>query len=317
MTMVFRTLRKHVNPASILALVALVFAATGGAFAATGGGGSSSSHATLTATVAKSKSKAKASPRGPAGPKGATGATGPVGPVGPTGPTGATGATGTGTNGTNGENGKDGAPGKNGESVTNTKLAIGSAACPEGGAEFKVGSGTATKACTGEKGVLHPGETLPPGATETGAWAVELHAEGEQAIVPVSFNIPLSGTIAETEVHLTPTTHLPSCEGLVDPALKECEEKKTSLEEEQKQHEAEFKASCPGTPEEPTAKPGNLCIYKAVLFGAEFNNKAVTQPGAFQTTGAGKTGALLSFTYQAGEAPSHAGWGTWAVTEKY
>ena len=53
----FQALRKHLNPATVMAFAALVFALTGGAFAATGG--SSPSHATLTASAAKSKAKPK------------------------------------------------------------------------------------------------------------------------------------------------------------------------------------------------------------------------------------------------------------------
>ena len=93
----FQALRKHLTPSTFIAFVALVFAVTGGAFAAGSHGGGSPVQATASsgrvgsatplATSAKSKgkSKSKAGPRGPAGPKGATGATGPAGPAGATG----------------------------------------------------------------------------------------------------------------------------------------------------------------------------------------------------------------------------------------
>src|ERR1700691_2669800 len=56
--MTFAAIRKHTNRVSILAFVALVFAVTGVAFAATRGGGGSR-HATLSATVAKSQARLK------------------------------------------------------------------------------------------------------------------------------------------------------------------------------------------------------------------------------------------------------------------
>ena len=81
----FRALRNHLTPSTAIAFVALVFAITGGAFAATGSvnnSGGGGSHGTLTASVAKKKAKPKpkGGARGPAGPKGAPGATGPAGP---------------------------------------------------------------------------------------------------------------------------------------------------------------------------------------------------------------------------------------------
>ena len=170
-------IRKHLNPATALAFVALVFALTGGAFAATGGG-SSPSKATASAggagssiaTAAKAKAKTKAGPRGPAGPKGATGAagaTGATGPGGATGPSGAQGLAGTnGTNGTNGEPGKEGPKGNEGK-------------------EGKEGSPWTA------------GGTLPSKATETGNWAIgalpapEVFASFSGVETSISFGIQL------------------------------------------------------------------------------------------------------------------------------
>jgi hypothetical protein len=67
-------LKQHLNPATGIALMALVFAMTGGAYAA--------NHYVITSTrqikpsVLKKKAKGKT---GPAGPNGAPGATGPAG----------------------------------------------------------------------------------------------------------------------------------------------------------------------------------------------------------------------------------------------
>ncbi len=130
----FSIIRKHLTPSTAIAIVALVFAITGGAFAATGGssnGGKSASataSATPLASAAKSKAKPKAGPRGLAGPAGKTGATGPAGPAGPAGAAGAKGETGAaggqgpqgpqGPQGEKGETGKEGTPGKPGKNGT-------------------------------------------------------------------------------------------------------------------------------------------------------------------------------------------------------
>jgi hypothetical protein len=166
----FQRIRKHLTPSTAIAFLALVFALTGGAFAASSnGGGGSSSHATLTASAAKAKAapKGKAGPRGPAGAKGATGAAGPAGPAGSQGPAGAAGAAGgkgesgaTGT-GVEGKEGKEGAPGKE-------------------GVKGKEGSPWTA------------GGVLPAGKTETGTFAAQ-GPENDEIYVPISFAIPIEG----------------------------------------------------------------------------------------------------------------------------
>lgn len=168
-------LRKHLTPSVFIALIALVFALTGGAFAATGGG--SSSHATLTASAAKSKakSKTKAGARGPAGPagkNGTNGANGAAGAQGPAGPQGAAGGKGeTGSPGTDGTDGTDGTNGTNGA----------------------------------EGSPWTDGGTLPSESTETGQWAVGQYMPGTEAIesvdVGLSFTIPLAKRLNSEHVH--------------------------------------------------------------------------------------------------------------------
>jgi hypothetical protein len=168
-------IRKHITPATAMSFVALVFAMTGGALAASSSGGGTGSKTTASvtrgtpaATAAKSKAKpkAKTGPRGPAGPKGATGAAGATGPAGPTGATGATGAAGTngtGTEGKEGKEGKAGAPGEPGE--------------------------------PGPEGVCSKANcVLPKGTSEKGVWGADgppstafFHA----TYAPISFVIPL------------------------------------------------------------------------------------------------------------------------------
>jgi hypothetical protein len=99
----FSTISKRVTYANVAMTLALVFAMSGGAFAA--------SKYLITSTK-------QIKPSVLASLKGAAGKTGPAGPQGPAGPTGAQGAKGengaAGQNGTNGEAGKEGAAGKNG-----------------------------------------------------------------------------------------------------------------------------------------------------------------------------------------------------------
>jgi hypothetical protein len=171
-------IRRHVNPTTFIALLALVFALTGGAFAASGGGagnasgksaGRADANRPLAAAAKKAKPapKGKTGPRGPAGAKGATGATGTTGPVGATGPTGATGATGpTGTPGANGTNGANGAPGE--------------------------------KGATGSPWTA--GGTLPSKATETGTWVFST-PEALEPFVSISFTIPLAEGLEGSQVH--------------------------------------------------------------------------------------------------------------------
>lgn len=170
----FQSIRKHLSPTTVVAFVALVFAMTGGAFAASGGGGGAgkatggqASTNVVVATMAKSKAKpkAKAGPRGPAGPAGKNGANGANGATGPQGLAGAKGETGAaGTNGTNGTGteGKEGPEGKEGK---------------EGKTGFT--------------------ETLPKGKTLQGDWAIEAQLAGTgiadgSATSSISFGIPLA-----------------------------------------------------------------------------------------------------------------------------
>jgi Collagen triple helix repeat (20 copies) len=219
--------RKHLTPSTGIALIALVFALAGGAFAANGGGGSpgnttkSGTSARALAMISKAKAKGKTGPRGPAGPAGKTGPAGPAGAPGPAGPQGPQGPQG--TPGANGQNGTPGSPGANGESVTSKTVPTGSVKCSGlGGVEYTV-SGKTTLVCNGQTGFT---ETLPKGSTETGVWA----ATGPEAQAPISFPIPLSGALDGNHVHSV------------------VEGSKT--------------AECPGTVEKPAAAEGNLCVYQ-------------------------------------------------------
>jgi Collagen triple helix repeat (20 copies) len=98
--------RRRVSGAGVIATVALVFAMSGGAYAA---------QRYLITSTKQISPKVLKSLKGAAGAKGANGAAGATGPAGPAGPAGATGPAGVkGENGTNGTNGVEGKEGKQG-----------------------------------------------------------------------------------------------------------------------------------------------------------------------------------------------------------
>jgi Collagen triple helix repeat (20 copies) len=294
----YQHIRKHLTPSTLIAFVALVFALTGGAFAASSHNGSGSNPTasaggragasnSLLATVAKAKAKTKAGPRGPAGPKGATGATGPAGPAGPAGATGPAGSQGpAGANGTNGSNGEAGKEGKQGEAGN------------EGSPWTDNG-------------------TLPAGSTETGTWMVSVSRATKEEIegevppdfgneeVGISFPIPLS---AEPTPHYIET--------------KEVEEEK-------------LPDGCKGTAIKPEAEPGNLCVFatlpvsathlepetlQGISSGSGFVNPAFylnISKGKFEghrEAGASPYGTVLVLTSTETRISENYALGTWAVT---
>jgi hypothetical protein len=189
--------RIHVTPATAIATLALVFAMTGGAYAA--GKYLITSTKQISPKVLKQLKGANGKPGAPGtnGTNGAPGATGPAGGAGPQGNPGGTGGA--------------GPQGNPGESVTVAKTS--SKECNnEGGVKASNASGTAT-ACNGKTGFT---ETLPAGKTETGEWSITHSASGAEIFgTAISFVIPLSAGLDETHVHfIMPNETLPSgCTG--------------------------------------------------------------------------------------------------------
>ena len=152
--------RMRLTPSTVIATLALVFAMTGGAYAA------KKYLITSTKQISPSVLKALKGKAGPAGPAG----TGTAGAAGPQGPGGAAGA-----KGENGVPGKEGPPGKNGTNGTNGAPGEEGPAGPEGVCS--------TSSCH-----------LPSGVTETGTF--EGTSSAAKAIqLPISFPIPLPSSL--------------------------------------------------------------------------------------------------------------------------
>ena len=282
----FSTLRTRFGIPGVISVMALVFALIGGAYAAQSQDGGK----------ATASAKAKKGPRGPKGPKGDTG---PAGPAGPTGAAGAQGPKGdAGAKGDNGEPGEPGTPGTPGKSAEATSFTgsktVGSVTCTEGGVEVKSAKPT-TAVCNGAKGQTGFTKTLPPGATETGAWTISESSSGSLVTsAPISFSIPLAEPIEEGNARAF---------------------NQKATEEE------EFGTSgCKGTAAEPTAPAGKLCVYTAYEFSE--HAEGVFEPRSFEGDfgAASVSGAVLSGPFLLGnlknlEEPGIVeSWGTWAVT---
>lgn len=306
-------IRKRLTVANVAAVLALVFAMSGGAFAASHATSAKShkkhktSGVVITSVHQISKSVLSA----------LKGAVGPVGPVGPEGKAGTAGKDGSpGTPGTNGVSAKattfagalhgckdggvevtssspvaflcNGENGSSGKSVTSKSFAgtaepAGEPCKKAGGDEFEVeGSGATTYVCNGAG--------AGGGGTETGTFAINFHAfsAGEGQFAAISFPTPLSAPLGEggaagTEVHF----------------LKE----------------GETATGCTGSASNPTAAAGVLCVYTTFETNIEPGSLAVFNDELQEPSpSAGKSGAILKVK---GEAEGKANvYGVFAVTGK-
>lgn len=171
--------RRRLTYANVLVTLALVFALSGGAYAAT--------KYVITSTK-------QISPKVLKSLVGKTGAAGPAGPAGAAGPQGPAGA-----------NGKDGAPGKEGPAGKEGPQG------PKGeaGAQGKEGK-EGPEGPQGPPGTTGFTKTLPKGETETGAWSVVVRGIAEGAVTTsISFAIPLKLPLNSEHVKV-----VPNCEGL-------------------------------------------------------------------------------------------------------
>jgi hypothetical protein len=156
-----KRIRSRITPSTLIATVALVFAMTGGAYAASKVLITSTKQISPKVLASLKGATGKQGAAGPAGSPGATG-TGTAGAAGPAGPAGTPGA-----------NGKEGAPGKDGAPGTPGK------------------NGT-----TGFTKTL-PSKSTETGVWSYG----EIAAAVEELHVPISFPIPLSAGLDASHVH--------------------------------------------------------------------------------------------------------------------
>lgn len=262
----------------IVAVVALIAALGGGAYAASGAlSGKQKKEVTK---IAQTQAKKFA---GKQGPEGKQGATGPGGSTGSKGDAGAKGDA-----GTPGTPGTAGGPGASGKSVVATPIAEGEPTqCEEqGGVEYEVdGSGEAAEICNGGEGSPWTVGGLPKGATETGSWALnadeksgeEFNGSETRVRVPISFSVPLTAPIEEaSDVHYVG----PGGDGTI----------------------------CTGTVTKPTAPEGQLCVYESEVSNATFLRiMNLEQESSTVST----AGGYLWFK----EVHDYAsGYGSWAVT---
>jgi hypothetical protein len=192
----FSILKKRLGIPGLLAIIALVFAMGGAAWAA---------KKYVVTSTAQIKPSVLKDLEGANGPRGATGAQGPAGANGTNGKDG--------SNGSNGKNGDNGTSGNNGKSVTTGNATP--AECVEGGSTVEVEGvpSTKKKICNGEEGSpWAAGGLLPSNSTETGTWAGNTAGVEAEAYISISLALP-------TEPALTPVyegTTAEGCPGIVN-----------------------------------------------------------------------------------------------------
>lgn len=307
-------MRKRLTFANVAMTLALVFAMSGGAYAA--------KKFLITSTKQISPSVLKQL-KGAKGPAGAPGAQGPQGPAGAAGAQGLA--------------GKDGAPGIAGKDGVNGKsVAVSGSApnCSQGGSTLEVeGSGSKHEICNGEEGPQGSpwtaGGTLPSGSTETGSWSLSgVYANPAPPVVNIPFSIPLAASLGESQVHLIDAKGMELLFNL-----------ETGSVEEVTPTQCGSALSPAGSAAKPAAAKGNLCIYVASKLpkGNEnyFASQFITDPGNecvgfacifAKAGGASIAGALVTFYFKSTgavetvepEEKIHVmwpqAWGTWAVT---
>ncbi|MGA9875255.1 MAG: hypothetical protein WBQ21_05545 [Solirubrobacteraceae bacterium] len=300
-------IRKHLTFANATMTLALVFAMTGGAYAA--------SKYVISSTKQISP-KVLAALKGKAGASGAQGSVGPAGVQGPAGAVGVKGETGAaGQNGIQGEKGaqgEKGTAGTNGFNGTNGAKGVAGPAGPIGP--------------TGEPWTA--GGTLPVDSSESGQWSFELpQPTGSKSPIPasISFGIPLESALSGAHGHFI---NFEEGEG---------EAKFENKEDLSEVQEAFEKKECSGSVKGPKAGSGNLCVFANKSYDenetglhtlkigvADIRNAEAGAPGYGLTLGVGRSGASLTvsageYEYEGSEYNTAAtdylfGDGDWVVT---
>jgi Collagen triple helix repeat (20 copies) len=175
----FSRIRRHCNFMTFVAFIALLFAMSGGAYAA------GRYLITSTRQISPTVLKALKGGKGPAGANGAPGSLGAQGAPGSQGSQGPKGDTGAG--GAKGETGQTG----------------------EQGAEGEPGPAGATGIAGAKGEPWTPNNTLPSKAMETGAWYARLPGEHEVQAISISFPIQLASALDETHTVVAPNAACP------------------------------------------------------------------------------------------------------------
>ncbi len=182
-------MRRRINYANVTATLALIFAMSGGALAA--------SHYLISSTKQISPKVLKAL-KGRAGKTGATGPEGPAGKAGSTGGTGATGATGaTGFEGSEGKPGKQGPEGEKGEKGTTGLMGPSEAyeekSLTSTGITSKVSDTISVSLLAGSYDISAKAQVKNEEAV-SGTVLCELKPEGEPALDEMTSALPAKGT---------------------------------------------------------------------------------------------------------------------------
>ena|ERR1700722_8751764 len=281
----FSKLRGRLTYTNVLLTLVLVFAMTGGAYAA------GKYAITSTKQISPKVLKTLTGKTGSAGKEGPVGKEGVPGKEGPAGKDGAPGK--------EGPAGKDGTPGPHGEpGLTGPQGPTGPAG-KEGAA--------------GKNGTTGFTKTLPSGETETGTWSATIatvESEKANVVSPISFPIPLKLALTATQVH-----YVPDCENSEGTKLAECEAAVKVVEKE-----CPGSAELPKA-----AAGGNLCVYEGFVREPEAEGSQLpsvhfgeaTRKGVTGGFGAGSYGAIMTISYE-GPAPEPSSpilmLGSWAVT---
>jgi hypothetical protein len=283
----FSWIRRRCSYANVVATLALFFAMTGGALAA--------SHYLITSTkqIKPSVLSALKGKAGPAGANGAAGAAGIAGAQGPQGPAGAKGETG--ATGSQGPEGKEGKAGKNGTNGT-------------------TGFTEVLPAGKTETGTWAFGFALTEG---TAAYAEH------SAMIPLSFNVPLKDALERNDVHFVGEDSM-QCVESEEPGREACEATKKRVEQADAESEATCPGSAEDPKADPGnlcvyTTFGSSAGAGRALFGLVANAGSSALPS---NVGSATTGALLYLDFLTegdvgggGTAlTTVAAYGTWAVT---